>query len=158
MRVSWTACALMPPHSPRTCLSVLAITGEEEEVGLEGWQELPDAYAFLYAGEAAGSQPLILKCLVAGDLMLVHAASLGGTCADLSTSRCQLFALIPSGTIQLCSGPDLPPWLPSLNLWKCSADRTILLCPLSSCCDGVTMRLSSKTLSNGTPPSPQQPL
>mmetsp|Transcript_33645 Transcript_33645/g.85961 ORF Transcript_33645/g.85961 Transcript_33645/m.85961 type:complete len:318 (-) Transcript_33645:158-1111(-) len=50
-----------------------------EEVGVEGWQELPEVYAFLYLreGDAPGA-PVLLKCLTAGDKLLLQVAAVGG--------------------------------------------------------------------------------
>jgi len=53
------------------------VTGEEEEVPVDGWQDLPEAYVFRYAVDQAGGAPVLLKCLVAGNHLLVHAAAVG---------------------------------------------------------------------------------
>lgn len=46
---------------------------------MEGWQELPEVYAFLYLreGDAPGA-PVLLKCLTAGDKLLLQVAAVGG--------------------------------------------------------------------------------
>mmetsp|Transcript_42554 Transcript_42554/g.76297 ORF Transcript_42554/g.76297 Transcript_42554/m.76297 type:complete len:303 (-) Transcript_42554:1643-2551(-) len=52
---------------------------EMEEVGIEGWADLPDMYAFFYLPEAEG-KPVLLKCLRAGgNKLLLQAAALGST-------------------------------------------------------------------------------
>uniref|UniRef100_A0A061RDY3 Proteasome inhibitor subunit 1 (PI31) n=1 Tax=Tetraselmis sp. GSL018 TaxID=582737 RepID=A0A061RDY3_9CHLO len=50
-----------------------------EEVPVDGWQELQDAYAFKYVSDDTASRTLILKCIIAGDMLLAHAAAVGST-------------------------------------------------------------------------------
>ncbi|GLJ32723.1 hypothetical protein SUGI_0658340 [Cryptomeria japonica] len=46
-----------------------------EEVGIEGWNEMEDAYAFCYSKSDKGeNKSVIVKCLVMGDMLIVDAA------------------------------------------------------------------------------------
>jgi proteasome inhibitor subunit 1 (PI31) len=44
-------------------------------VGIDGWQDLPEAYAFRYTDDSAGGPVLSVKCLVADGKLLLHAAA-----------------------------------------------------------------------------------
>lgn len=47
----------------------------QEDVGIEGWNEMEDAYAFCYAKSDKGvNKSVIVKCLVMGDMLIVDAA------------------------------------------------------------------------------------
>uniref|UniRef100_A0A0D6R5R3 PI31 proteasome regulator N-terminal domain-containing protein n=1 Tax=Araucaria cunninghamii TaxID=56994 RepID=A0A0D6R5R3_ARACU len=49
-----------------------------EEVGIEGWNQLEDSYAFCYIKSEKGeTKYVIVKCLVMGDLLIVDAVLLG---------------------------------------------------------------------------------
>ncbi|KAK9908073.1 hypothetical protein WJX75_002439 [Coccomyxa subellipsoidea] len=47
------------------------------EVGMEGWTDLPDAYAFRYVDTTGKRNPIMLKMVPMGDKMLLHWASPG---------------------------------------------------------------------------------
>ncbi|KAK9840065.1 hypothetical protein WJX74_002789 [Apatococcus lobatus] len=47
-----------------------------EEVSVDGWNELSDAYAFAYT-DAEGKDPSVVKCVILGDQLLVHVLQLG---------------------------------------------------------------------------------
>lgn len=68
---------LPPPPLPPKFLSCLIWSGFLEcvdEVGIEGWNETDDAYAFVYSKEEKGAKKLMLvKCLVMGDSLIVDA-------------------------------------------------------------------------------------
>ncbi|KAH9556624.1 hypothetical protein CY35_07G039500 [Sphagnum magellanicum] len=51
-------------------------SGEETEVGIDGWNEMDGAYAFRYAGNELGlSKSVTVKCLAMGDSLLIDAVS-----------------------------------------------------------------------------------
>jgi proteasome inhibitor subunit 1 (PI31) len=51
-------------------------SGEETEVGIDGWNEMDGAYAFCYAGNELGlSKSVTVKCLAMGDSLLIDAVS-----------------------------------------------------------------------------------
>lgn len=51
----------------------------EEEVGIDGWNELEDAYAFVYMKIDKGSKKTVLvKCLPIGDLLTIDVLDLSG--------------------------------------------------------------------------------
>ncbi|XP_064946585.1 probable proteasome inhibitor [Musa acuminata AAA Group] len=51
----------------------------EEEVGIDGWNELEDAYAFVYMKTDKGSKKTVLvKCLPIGDLLTIDVLDLSG--------------------------------------------------------------------------------
>ncbi|KAH9323557.1 hypothetical protein KI387_018196 [Taxus chinensis] len=52
-----------------------AASSGDEEVGIEGWNEMEDAYAFSYTKSDKGENKyVIVKCLVMGDMLTVDAA------------------------------------------------------------------------------------
>ncbi|EIE21537.1 hypothetical protein COCSUDRAFT_66937 [Coccomyxa subellipsoidea C-169] len=53
------------------------IAQESPEVGMEGWTDLPDAYAFRYVDTTGKRTPILLKMVPMGDKMLLHWASPG---------------------------------------------------------------------------------
>ncbi|RWW21864.1 hypothetical protein BHE74_00040913 [Ensete ventricosum] len=51
----------------------------EEEVGIDGWNELEDAYAFVYMKTDKGPKKTVLvKCLPIGDLLTIDVLDLSG--------------------------------------------------------------------------------
>ncbi|KAJ7950242.1 Proteasome inhibitor-related [Quillaja saponaria] len=48
-----------------------------DEVGNDRWNERDDEYAFVYINPEKGSKKVLVKCLVMGDKLLVHALSQG---------------------------------------------------------------------------------
>ncbi len=51
-------------------------SGEETEVGIDGWNEMDGAYAFRYTGNELGlSKSVTVKCLAIGDSLLIDAVS-----------------------------------------------------------------------------------
>ncbi|KAL9247381.1 hypothetical protein vseg_020820 [Gypsophila vaccaria] len=50
-----------------------------DEVGIEGWNEVEDEYAFVYANPEKGNKKVLVKCLVLGDKLMVDALSDGAS-------------------------------------------------------------------------------
>lgn len=53
---------------------VCFLTVSEEEVGIDGWNELDDCYGFIYRKAEGGSKKfVIVKCLVMGENLVIDA-------------------------------------------------------------------------------------
>ncbi|KAK9690147.1 hypothetical protein RND81_09G107800 [Saponaria officinalis] len=50
-----------------------------DEVGIEGWNEVEDEYAFVYANPEKGNKKVLVKCSVLGDKLMLDALSDGAS-------------------------------------------------------------------------------
>ncbi|KAJ7961348.1 Proteasome inhibitor-related [Quillaja saponaria] len=64
-----------PPAFSENALSNLSA----DEVGIDGWNERVDEYAFVYTSPEKGSEKVLVKCLVMGGKLLVDALSQGAS-------------------------------------------------------------------------------
>jgi hypothetical protein len=65
--------------APLTLLSLGAVPGPEDDVSIEGWNSLGDAYTLRYVKDGdAQARPVVLSMLVVGDKLLVDTTRLGG--------------------------------------------------------------------------------
>ncbi|XP_074312492.1 putative proteasome inhibitor [Silene latifolia] len=63
--------------SPAFADNSLSSSSSSDEVGIEGWNEVEDEYAFLYINPEKGNKKILVKCLVMGDKLMVDALSEG---------------------------------------------------------------------------------
>ncbi|XP_074276022.1 putative proteasome inhibitor [Silene latifolia] len=62
-----------------------------DEVGIEGWNEVEDEYAFVYVNPEKSNKKILLKCLVMGDKLMVDALSDGASepvHLDINVNEC----------------------------------------------------------------------
>lgn len=54
------------------------VDADEEEVGLEGWDDVEEAYTFRYSGGGQSdlAKAAVVRCVSMGDLMMVEAVRL----------------------------------------------------------------------------------
>ncbi|KAH9615634.1 hypothetical protein KSS87_000508 [Heliosperma pusillum] len=76
-----------PPAFAHDVLS----SSTSDEVGIEGWNEVEDEYAFVYVNPEKSNMKILVKCLVMGDKLMVDALSDGASepvHLDINVNEC----------------------------------------------------------------------